>query len=161
TALKLSAAFGGCNAALVLARDAPHDESARAAADRPVYLQSFATVLAPLETPDLAARFAERPGVRAERLDDLARLALSAVLELVKTTVLPGLEGAGVIVGHGLATLDTNDAYDARRRERGARHVEARRFPATSPNAVAGECAIAFRLTGPSFGVGAGLHGGL
>jgi hypothetical protein len=39
--------------------------------------------------------------------------------------------------------------------------VEPRRFPATSPNAAAGECAIAFGLTGPTFGVGADLHGGL
>jgi 3-oxoacyl-[acyl-carrier-protein] synthase-1/3-oxoacyl-[acyl-carrier-protein] synthase II len=34
-------------------------------------------------------------------------------------------------------------------------------FPATSPNALVGECAIAFRLTGPSFAVGAGLDAGM
>ncbi|HEX3344344.1 MAG TPA: beta-ketoacyl synthase N-terminal-like domain-containing protein, partial [Polyangiaceae bacterium] len=34
-------------------------------------------------------------------------------------------------------------------------------FPYTSPNAVAGECSIAFGLTGPSFSVGGGLHAGL
>ena len=34
-------------------------------------------------------------------------------------------------------------------------------FPYTSPNAVAGECSIAFGLSGPSFSVGGGLHAGL
>ena len=71
------------------------------------------------------------------------------------------MEGAGIIVGHALATLEPNDLFDARRRERGPRSVEPRRFPATSPNAAVGECAIAFRLTGPSFAVGGSLHGGL
>ena len=72
-----------------------------------------------------------------------------------------GLEGAGLVVGHGLATLETNALFDARKRERGARHVEPRRFPATSPNVSVGECAIAFHLHGPSFAVGASLQGGL
>src|SRR5699024_7082985 len=34
-------------------------------------------------------------------------------------------------------------------------------FPYTTPNAPAGECAVAFGLTGPSFAVGCGPHGGL
>jgi 3-oxoacyl-[acyl-carrier-protein] synthase-1/3-oxoacyl-[acyl-carrier-protein] synthase II len=71
------------------------------------------------------------------------------------------LRGAGVVAGHALATIDTNDLFDARRRARGARSVEPRLFPATSPNAVAGECAIAYKLTGPSFAVSAGLGGAL
>jgi 3-oxoacyl-[acyl-carrier-protein] synthase II len=37
--------------------------------------------------------------------------------------------------------------------------VEPRAFPATSPNAIAGECAIVYKLTGPSFATGAGLDG--
>jgi 3-oxoacyl-[acyl-carrier-protein] synthase-1/3-oxoacyl-[acyl-carrier-protein] synthase II len=71
------------------------------------------------------------------------------------------MEGAGLIVGTTLATLEQNELFDARRRERGARFVEPRRFPATSPNAAAGECAIVFQLTGPTFAVGGSLHGGL
>ena len=34
-------------------------------------------------------------------------------------------------------------------------------FPATSPNALPGECAIVYKLTGPSFAVGAGLDGAM
>ena len=51
------------------------------------------------------------------------------------------LAGAGVVAGHALATLDTNEGFDARLRARGPTAVEPRLFPATSPNAVAGECA--------------------
>ena len=71
------------------------------------------------------------------------------------------LAGAGIVVGHSLATLDGNAAFWAGGRARGARGFEPRRFPATSPNAAGGECAIAYGLTGPSFGVGASLAGGL
>jgi 3-oxoacyl-[acyl-carrier-protein] synthase-1/3-oxoacyl-[acyl-carrier-protein] synthase II len=60
-----------------------------------------------------------------------------------------------------LATLETNALFAARIRERGAAMAEPRRFPYTSPNAVAGECSIAFGLTGPSFSVGGGPHAGL
>ena len=66
-----------------------------------------------------------------------------------------------MVVGHALATLETNHTFDARKRARGATAVEPRLFPATSPNAVAGECAILFGLTGPSFAVSAGLDGGI
>ena len=59
-----------------------------------------------------------------------------------------------------LATLDTNNRFDARRRAKGPTSVDPRLFPLTSPNAVAGECAIAFQLTGPSFAVNTSLDGG-
>jgi hypothetical protein len=58
-----------------------------------------------------------------------------------------------------LATIDTNEGYDARRRARGAASVEPRVFPATSPNALVGECALVFGLTGPSFAVSSSLDG--
>jgi len=61
-----------------------------------------------------------------------------------------------VIIGTAAATLDVNETYHARLRERGARFVEPRRFPATSPNLAAGECSIAFGLHGPSLAVGSG-----
>jgi 3-oxoacyl-[acyl-carrier-protein] synthase-1/3-oxoacyl-[acyl-carrier-protein] synthase II len=64
-------------------------------------------------------------------------------------------------VGTALATLETNALFAARIRERGARAAEPRRFPYTSPNAAAGECSIAFGLTGPSFSVGGGMHAAL
>ncbi|HKQ67977.1 MAG TPA: beta-ketoacyl synthase N-terminal-like domain-containing protein, partial [Polyangiaceae bacterium] len=91
----------------------------------------------------------------------MSRLVVSAVRALELATNLGELAGGGLVVGHGLATLEANDLYYRRIREHGAQGAEPRRFPATSPNACAGECAIAFRLTGPTFAVGASLHGGL
>jgi len=91
----------------------------------------------------------------------MARLVVSAVHRLSVAADAVALEGAGLIVGYTLATLEQNELFDARRRERGARFVEPRRFPPTSPNAAVGECAIAFQLTGPTFAVGGSLHGGL
>ena len=64
-------------------------------------------------------------------------------------------------MGHGLATIDTNAAYLARIRAAGASRGEPRRFPYTTPNAAAGECAVAFAMNGPAFAVGGGPHGGL
>jgi 3-oxoacyl-[acyl-carrier-protein] synthase-1/3-oxoacyl-[acyl-carrier-protein] synthase II len=64
-------------------------------------------------------------------------------------------------VGTAVATLETNAVFAQALRHRGPRHVPPRLFPYTSPNAVAGECGIAFGLTGPSFSVGAGLCAGL
>lgn len=155
-ALKLSAAFGGANAALLLT-SSPSGRSPRRA--RPVYLRAHARVTG----ADLG-RLAEATGIardRLARLDALCRLGLSAVAALAAVVGADRLRGAGIVAGHALATLDTNEIYDARRRARGARFVEPRLFPATSPNAIAGECAIAYQLTGPSFAVGAGLGGAL
>ncbi|HMI87052.1 MAG TPA: beta-ketoacyl synthase N-terminal-like domain-containing protein [Polyangiaceae bacterium] len=155
--LKLSSAFGGANAALVFA---PHVSSGRRAHGRTVFLHGFLSVTETFDPRTLAERMGARhPNL--PRLDRLARLVLTAVHELSATTGPAAWEGGGVIVGHGLATLEQNELFDGRRRERGPRAVEPRRFPATSPNAAVGECAIAFRLTGPSFAVGGSLHGGL
>lgn len=157
-ALKLSAAFGGSNAALVLAPPAqPSGRAARAL--RAVHLRASAHVV----SVDLVA-LSEATGVardRLARLDLLCRLGLAAVAALAAREGRALLEGAGIVAGHGLATIDTNDGFDARKRSRGATAVEPRVFPATSPNAIAGECAIVYRLTGPSFSVGAGLDGGM
>jgi len=155
-ALKLSAAFGGSNAALVLTRE-PSPRAARPV--RPVFLRASAHV----NSADLAvlAEATGAPRDRLARLDALARLALAAVAALAGEVGKDALVGAGIIAGHALATLDTNARFDARKRERGAVAVEPRLFPATSPNAVAGECAILYGLTGPGFAVGAGLDGGI
>jgi 3-oxoacyl-[acyl-carrier-protein] synthase II len=153
-ALKLSAAFGGTNAALVLS-STPSGRRPRAL--RPVFLRAAAHV----DAVDLAA-LAEATGVardRLARLDLLCRLGLGAVAALAHEVGRGALSGAGIIAGHSLATLDTNEGYDARRRARGAASVEPRVFPATSPNAVVGECALVYGLTGPSFAVSAGLDG--
>jgi len=153
--LKLSAAFGGANAALVLQREKPVRP---ARSIRPVYLRAIARIL-----PADVAGLSEMIGVpkdRLARLDTLCKLGLRAVAELGRIVGAETLRGAGVVVGHGLATIDTNERFDSRRRTKGATFVDPRLFPATSPNAVAGECAIVFGLTGPSFGVNAGFDGG-
>ncbi|WP_437894052.1 beta-ketoacyl synthase N-terminal-like domain-containing protein [Sorangium sp. So ce124] len=156
SALKLSAAFGGANAALLLTSSASGRRPRR---PRAVVLRAHARV-----TGSDLGRLAEATGIardRLARLDALCRLGLTAVAALAAIVGADRLRGAGIVAGHALATIDTNDTYDARRRARGARFVEPRLFPATSPNAIAGECAIAYQLTGPSFAVGAGLGGAL
>jgi len=119
-------------------------------------LVAFTTLSEPFDNDVLAAR---HPHVH--RLDHMSKLVISAVHALALRADIATLRGAGLVLGHTLATLEHNAVFDARRRERGARFVEPRRFPATSPNAASGECAIAFQLTGPTFAVGASLHGGL
>ncbi|MCC6556259.1 MAG: 3-oxoacyl-ACP synthase, partial [Polyangiaceae bacterium] len=155
-ALKLSAAFGGANAALVLTA---RPSGRRPRAPRPVHLGPHAHVITcELDALEAATGLARD---RLARLDTLCRLGLAAISALAAQVGPDALRGAGVVAGHALATIDTNEAFDARRRARGARFVEPRLFPATSPNVIAGECAIAFQLTGPSFATGAGLGGAL
>lgn len=153
-ALKLSAAFGGANAALALAHTT---RGRRPNPPRPVFVRAHAHVT----TADLGA-LAEATGVprdRLARLDPLCRLGVSALAALAALVGRELLRGAGIAAGHGLATIDTNELFDARRRARGPTSVEPRAFPATSPNAVAGEAAILYQLTGPSFAASAGLDG--
>ena len=158
TALKLSAAFGGSNAALVVSRDraAVADASHR----RPVFLS------AAVHATDLprAADLAERLGWPIERVlraDPLTRRVLDAVALLVaRDGPLSGTR-TGIVVGAAVATLETNASFFARIEERGARSAEPRKFPYTSPNAAAGDASAAFGLTGPSFAVGSGLQAGI
>ncbi|MBI4702359.1 MAG: 3-oxoacyl-ACP synthase [Deltaproteobacteria bacterium] len=155
-ALKLSAAFGGATAALVL------EPAGRAPRPRP-RRRVFAVAAASVAQADRDAlcRIAGIARERLARIDELSQLGLAAVAALVARAGRDALRGAGVVAGHGLATLDINERFNARLLQRGARWVDPRLFPATSPNAVSGHCAIAFGLTGPSFAVGAGLRGGL
>jgi 3-oxoacyl-[acyl-carrier-protein] synthase-1/3-oxoacyl-[acyl-carrier-protein] synthase II len=156
TALKLAAAFGGANVALVVT-SSPAQAVARRDL-RPVYLHQAARID---EEPAIEA-LAANLGLQVDRLaraDGLVRLALAAVARLREDTGAFGR--AGVVVGTTLATLETNAAFAARIRARGAIGAEPRRFPYTSPNAVAGECSIAFGLQGPSFAVGGGTHAAL
>lgn len=156
SALKLALAFGGSNAALVVStkRGSPR-------AVRPAYVTRGVHIAAAPTLDELAASAGStaRAVERFARADGLVRLALAAVAALRASGAPTG--GAGIVVGSALATLETNALFAARIRERGARMAEPRRFPYTSPNAVAGECSIAFDLTGPGFSVGGGLHAGL
>jgi 3-oxoacyl-[acyl-carrier-protein] synthase-1/3-oxoacyl-[acyl-carrier-protein] synthase II len=154
TALKLSAAFGGANAALVVSSSpGPRDTVLRHA-----FVHAAVHVASEPSIEELAAATGV-PIDRLARTDSLVRLVLAAVGRLQART--GALRGAGIVVGTALATLETNALFAARIRERGARAAEPRRFPYTSPNAAPGECAIAFGLTGPAFAVGGGLHAGL
>lgn len=156
-ALKLSAAFGGANAALVVTR-APVARPPRAA--RVAVLAGPAVVRREVPDADELGAALGWGSAAIARLDGLARRALGATHALLAGAA-PRLDRSrvAVVVGHALATLETNDAFDRRKRERGAAHVEPRRFPATTPNAVAGQLAIAFGLHGPSLALGAGLRG--
>ena len=128
------------------------------AARRPVFLQNFLT----LKELYGARTLTDRLGERHPNLPRLDRLAARPVRRsrAVDRDRRSG-HGGGGITPACARHPEQNELFDVRRRERGVRAVEPRRFPATSPNAAAGECAIAFRLTGPSFAVGGSLHGGL
>jgi 3-oxoacyl-[acyl-carrier-protein] synthase II len=151
TVLKLASAFGGANASLVLSSRAGPSARPR----RPAFVHAAVHVALEPSLEDLAA--SARTSVdRLARADGLVRLALAAVACL--EAACGPLAGSGVIVGSALATIETNAVFAERVRQRGARAAEPRRFPYTSPNAVAGECSIVFGLTGPSFSVGGGMH---
>lgn len=171
-ALKLSAAFGGANAALVVTRGASGSASAgtrRGArrGAREVFVSRASAITGASEERLDPRRLAEETGYaedKVARADGLVRLTMASLVELREALRAAGhgaLEGAGIVVGHGLATVDTNAAYLARIVAAGASRGEPRRFPYTTPNAPAGECAVAFGLTGPAFAVGGGPHGGI
>lgn len=158
-ALKLSAAFGGANASLVLSKAEPPPGRRPNRQSRPVYVGRAVHLT---EAPGLE-ELALRLGLASDKLsrtDPLVRMALAACDALRSEEAASGasLDGAGIVVGHALATFETNATYAARLRERGIRGVEPRKFPYTSPNAVAGECGTAFGWRGPGIALGAGLH---
>jgi 3-oxoacyl-[acyl-carrier-protein] synthase-1/3-oxoacyl-[acyl-carrier-protein] synthase II len=159
--LKVSAAFGGSNAALVLGRTAPTATGAGVAASRPslraVYLSARARVVGGVEAR-VALEQAGVPPERLAKLDSLSLLACGAVAELVRGGAR--VAGAGVVAGHALATLDIDERFFSRILVRGAGAGEPRTFPATSPNVCAGHAAILFGLTGPSAATCGGLDGG-
>jgi 3-oxoacyl-[acyl-carrier-protein] synthase II len=149
--LKLSSAFGGANAALVIARDGHVVASEQTAASASERLSVTVE-----ETDDLD-RISAVSGVARERLarmDGVCRLALFAVGTLAEKR---SLKGAGIVLGTVLATIDVNAVYDENLRKKGAAHAEGRRFAYTTPNAAAGECAMAFGLTGPNLAVSRGV----
>jgi 3-oxoacyl-[acyl-carrier-protein] synthase-1/3-oxoacyl-[acyl-carrier-protein] synthase II len=157
SALKLSAAFGGANAALVLRKTAEPSSRPKRRDRAYASVASYVSAVPPLD------ELAKITGIAAEKLaraDDLVFLAMAAIGGLVKRDL--NVRDAGIVIGHAYATVDVNDRYFQRVLEKNdARAAEGRRFPYTSPNAVAGECSLAFHLTGPNLAVGSGLHGGV
>lgn len=155
-ALKLSAAFGGANAALVLERRSAEPRPARARAPRRARILRWARVEAP-ELEAIAAT-SDAPVDRVARLDEASLLLASAVARLGSRHEL---EGAGLVVGHLLATVDVNERFFRRVLERAPSAAEPRLFPPTSPNVVAGQVAILYGLRGPSAAVASGAAGAL
>jgi 3-oxoacyl-[acyl-carrier-protein] synthase II len=152
--LKLSTAFGGANAALVASPNAPR-YPASSHARRRVRLRALGE---PQIAPDLAliARFATLPELELGRLDAPSALTLSAIASVLAGASLEARHRCGVLVGTMSATVEVDEAFAFRLRERGPRGAEPRRFPPTSPNLAPGRAAIAFGLQGPSLSVGAG-----
>ena len=152
--LKLSAAFAGTNAALVLAADVPSGSPAVAPLRQVTLLHEGELVSEP--DSELLAAGTRLDELRRSRLDRASALAVTAAARALAT--LPALDRAtvAVVVGTFAASLEANELFDARRRERGAALVEPRRFPATSPNLPAGWCTLAFGLHGPSIAIGGG-----
>ena len=158
--LKISSAFGGANAALVLTDTASRARSERASDVGEVFLSAAVRVESGVDTePTSLSLQAGYPADRLARADELVRLAVAAVAKLAPAC--GSLAGAGVIAGHGLATIETNAKFLARIVSSGVSRAEPRRFAYTTPNAPAGECAVAFGLTGPTFAVGGGPCGGI
>nr|UXE44718.1 hypothetical protein Hi04_10k_c3120_00020 [uncultured bacterium] len=159
--LKLSAAFGGSNAALVLGAAAEPagtstSRAARAAPARRSVASLFEGALVTEPDFDLIARRTRLDEVRRARLERASALAVTAVAAALEAVGPFDPETTGVVVGTVAASLEADELFDARRRERGVAGVEPRRFPATSPNLPAGACSIAFGLRGPAFAVGGG-----
>jgi 3-oxoacyl-[acyl-carrier-protein] synthase-1/3-oxoacyl-[acyl-carrier-protein] synthase II len=171
--LKLSAAFGGANASLVVERapDAVAHVDRRAGiasltATRPSAASSGRRAVASpvVSVTEVALdRLSELTRLerdKLERLDSLSLLCASAVAELQREVLSPlgrALSpSTGVIVAHSLATVDLNERFYQRILVRGARFAEPRLFPPTSPNLMPGQVAILFQLKGPS----AALAGG-
>jgi 3-oxoacyl-[acyl-carrier-protein] synthase II len=147
-ALKLSSAFGGANAALILGAPGV-GKTARAGAPRSVALAAAGDFVT---GANLEAVMRWAPPPAAERADSLSELVLAAVAALLEAwgEALP--ERTAVVVGTATATLELDERFESRRRGDGV--AEPRRFAATSPNLCAGLTSICFRWRGPSFSVG-------
>jgi len=155
--LKLSTAFGGANAALVLSAVAG---TTAPRARRRVYGAVRGARCTQLDIARLEAVLVA-PLARLPRSDALSELSIAAAAEVLHVAARAGVsfdrERTGVVVGSVGASLEACAEFGARILSRGLEHAEPRRFPATSPNACAGHVAIAFGLGGPSHAVGAGV----
>ena len=150
--LKLSAAFGGTNAALVLGTGPRGAGMARQRRQVTRLVEGPRVVTPDLE---LLARRTRLDEVRRARLERASALAVTAVARALESLGTLAAATTGVIIGTVAASLEADELFDARRREPGV-SVEPRRFPATSPNLPAGVCSIAFDFRGPTFAVGGG-----
>jgi 3-oxoacyl-[acyl-carrier-protein] synthase II len=154
-ALKLSAAFGGMNAALVVERAGTGEGRVAPRSARRAYVKAAAAV----RVGD-AAVVSEATGHEVDkllRIDELSLLGATAVAQLARSD----LAGGGIVLGHALATVDINERFYARILAKGPPSAEPRLFPPTSPNLMPGQIAILFGLTGPSAATVSGPNGAL
>ncbi len=150
-AVKLSAGFGGLNAALVCGLERPAEQATRDVRRR-VYLQhTLAPVLQASRTVPRGVNF---PSVRWSRLDELSRLVVGAAARLLDRISTP--EQTAVVLGSQCACLESNRAFFQPVIEGGPPAAPPRLFPSTSPNLAAAQCSIGLGLRGPAFGVGWG-----
>ncbi len=149
-ALKLSAAFGGVVAALVFAR---HLGRGQPVPERAVGVVAVGQPVTAVDAEELASQV--REGFAHARLDALSALAVAAVARLRRGGAR-WPERTGVLVASSSSTLEQDERFARRLRERGPRWAEPRRFVPTSPNVCAGQISIAFGLTALSHAVGAG-----
>lgn len=157
-ALKLSAAFGGANAALVLGLEPSPKASAR-----PRHAVAVRTMGRDIVESDLALlqRRTARSADELARLDAASLLVATAVATVLEHAELGDPNDTAIVVGTSAASLECNEAFDAVRRRRGAQLAPPRAFPPTSPNVPAGRCSILFGLRGPTLAVGGGPTGAL
>lgn len=153
--LKLSTAFGGANAALVLGKV---PAAMRVRKRRSVRLLALGARRTSLD-PSSVAPLLTAPLERLPRSDTLSELAVAAAADVLHVAV--DRRRTGVVVGSVTSCLEADAAFGERVMARGREHAEPRRFPATSPNACAGHVAIAFGLGALSHAVGAGERAGL
>lgn len=153
SALKLSAAFGGANAALVCGAKAGRGTPRRL---RPVSLLAVGTSVEGLDV-DAVLPLVRMDRQHLSRLDPFSALVVAATASAIRRLPQPLPEETGIVVGSACATLENNERFDQRLRSHGARSVEPRRFPPTSPNLPAGQCSIAYGFRGIAFMVGSGL----
>lgn len=104
------------------------------------------------EWPDAPERLA-----RTDRVCHLALLAAYRALGAPPAAPRP----IAVVYGSALASLVTNVRYYDKVQRRGLRMADPKRFPYTSPNAAAGEVAIAFGLVGPNVCLTSGFASGV
>lgn len=108
---------------------------------------------------DVRAEWPAAPD-RLARTDRVCHLALLAAYRALGEP-RGGDRPIAVVYGSGHASLVTNLRYYDKILRRGPRGADPKRFPYTSPNAAAGEVAIAFGLTGPNISVTSGFASGL
>lgn len=151
SALKLSAAFGGVNAALALSAT-PAAATMPRAALVPRWSDRVETAAVP--GAEALAALVGSSVDRVARVDDLGALVVAAVVAASAGRPAGWLADKALVVQTGYATIGRNDRFFRRVLERDAASAEPRRFPGTSPNLAAGEASILLGIRGPVLTLG-------